>query len=265
MKRRHHGLISIQAILSSCVASVVLSFFPTSACAQALDEGLEAYLDADFRRAASLLEEALRSGDLSRGERATALIHYAALQMIFDDRARALELTELAAALDPHVQAPDGVDVAITETLNDARVRLEESPLELLIEAVAPLTAGQRAEIIAVLEPEAASLDLRLDLRCQPPQGPRLQDGNQGPSVTLAFQVDDGPLDCRSILRTDDGIVLLRARETFDVEGRRSRRGLALGLGLGLGGTALVTVVVVLAVVLSGRQVPIDDILVEGW
>jgi hypothetical protein len=238
---------------------------PTVADAQTLDEGLDAYLDADFRRAAALLEGALRSGALSRSERATALVHYAALQMIFGERERALDLTELAVALDPDVRAPDGVDAAIAETLNTARNAPEAESLRLEIETDTPLTSGQWAEIIATLRPEVSGFDVRLDLRCQPPEGPRLQDGGRGSSVALELRVDEGPLDCRAIVRSRDGFILLRERETFDVEDRRSGRSVGLGVGLGVGATVLATVVVVLAVVLSGRQVPIDDILVEGW
>lgn len=265
MKRRYHSPISFQELLVTCLVTLATSLLTTSANAQTLDDGLEAYLDADFRRASSLLEEVLRSGSLSRGERATALIHYAALQMIFDDRDRALELAEVAVALDPAVQAPEGVDVAITQTLDNARSASEERPLQLHIEARDPLISGQQAEIVATLRPEPENLDVRLVLSCRPPSQPRVQDRNEGSVVTLAFRVDEGPLECRALARTRDGFIVLRARETFDVERRRSRRALGLGLGLGLGAAALTTLVVVLVVVLGGRQVPIDDILVEGW
>lgn len=265
MKRRHHSLFSARALLSTCLVFVSTSLLSTSAMAQTLDDGLEAYLDADFRRASSLLEDVLRSGSLSRSERATALIHYAALQMIFDDRDRALELTEIAVGLDPDVQQPEGVDVAITQTLDNARSASEERPLRLHIEAEAPLASGQQAEIVARLQPEPENFDVRLVLSCRPLEQPRVQERSEGPVVALTYQVDEGPLECRALARTHDGFIILRAREAFGVERRRSRRALALGLGLGLGATALTTLVVVLVIVLTGRQIPIDGILVEGW
>jgi len=257
------------ATVHSSLLALCLILCAGSAFAQTLDDGLEAYNDADFRRAASLFEGLLGAGSLTRNERGIAFVHLAALQLVFEHQERAAQLARAAVAMDPEVQPPEGVGAAILGLLSEALEASGRQRLRLRLFADPPLVAGGQGHITAELEGRPEGLDTVLALRCNPAEGPAVVERGTGGSTTVDLTLpDEGEvLPCEAVAETSDDLELLRLERELEVNrrSRRNRRALGLGLGLGLGSAAVVTVAVVLAVVLSQRQVRVDDIVVQDW
>jgi hypothetical protein len=249
--------------LLSPILGAILALGSGSALAQTVEEGRQAYVEAEFEGALVAFEGVLASPDLELADAIEATRYLTALELMLGHAQLARDRARAAVALDPDVRAPEG-----SPPEADALLR------EMAAEVDGPATLEVRGEggtrVSARLSPVPEGVVTTLRLRCA-------DEGEEGqpPAVFLTSSAA-GTVDCEAEALTGAGAALLTSAETLtlgalettgDEEDRESP---PLWPWIVAGAGAAVAVAIVITVVLvaaggGGDQAAFGGTRVEGW
>jgi hypothetical protein len=237
----------------------------SSAFAQTVEDGRQAYLEAEFEGALAAFEGVLASPDLEMADAIEATRYLTALELMLGHERLARGRARAAVALDPDVRAPEG-------SPPEADALLREMAAEIDGAAELEVRSEGGARISARLSPVPEGVVTALTLRC----ADEIEEG-EPPAIFLTSSASD-VVDCEAEALTDAGAALYATAETLtlgdEVSGtttdEEDGEGAPLWPWLVAGGGALIAVGIVITVVLiaasgGGDQAAFGGTRVEGW
>ena len=194
----------------------VLVFSSHAAFAQTVEEGRQAYLEADFETSIATFEAVLQKPSLTRDEAADAHRYLTRLRTLQGQPDSARRHAELAVALDPSVDAPRGSPDEVAALFAAALEVTGGTPAQLTIEAAAPLREGERVAVRAHFAPSPEGLVETIELRCAAGGEPVSETGPP-PEVEVVLE-PSADARCRADALTTARAALASVRATLELE-----------------------------------------------